>query len=845
MVLMRNAGGPCCREGPGRREAHAFSKAVLVIQAGLIGLATAGGALAQSRSERTSAALASSPSPTTAPRVLTGDDARRVAALEKTIGELRKNGRLAEAVAPAREVLAIRLKALGEDHLEIENSYQSLATILEGLRRSVEADQLHCQVLKIRLKRVRNDDVATISCYLDAVELQRHKGNFAAAESLTLIALQKYRKLKHFDDFETAQVLARLAWRLEKEGHGSDAELPFRQALAIYHRVLPVDDTRTADASFDLARVLHLKGKDDEAERLCRTALEIDRRHRSEADPQIVAYRSLLDLCLKVRGKEAVAEGEREAHPPLMAASVQSPKMTEPLRAVANAGESRGAAEGPGQVDGLAGRRLAAPFRGSEFQIRATPTPGAAAGRVRGLERIQAELAADAALVAWVDPASPPRVPGPTCDYWGCVVRQRGEPAWIRIRGGGPHGEWTADDDRRPVQTCEVLSQRPEDHPGRWRDVAGALARQWLTPLEPHLASQGDLPAVTRLIVLPPRALAGVPIEAMVDSRPDGRPKYTVSYTLSATSFVRVRAKRRQGASANRLTGADSPRLLALGDPVFTAPDDVEPPTPGSSPDQQRAVQVPTPLAPTRREVPRPLPGTRREVLAIAALFDRPETLLGSEASEQQLDVLAKAGRLREFGFLHLATHGKLDSDNAQRSALLLARDRLSDPLQQILVGREVYDGELSAEQVLLTWVLDAELVTISACWSGAARLNLFGADLGFSHALILKGAKSVVLSLWNVDDAATAILMTRFYQNLLGRRQGLDRPLPKAEALVEAKTWLRTRTAAEVKRLCDSLPTADRMEKVSGPPRSTAKTARPYEHPYYWAAFILIGDPD
>ena len=90
--------------------------------------------------------------------------------------------------------------------------------------------------------------------------------------------------------------------------------------------------------------------------------------------------------------------------------------------------------------------------------------------------------------------------------------------------------------------------------------------------------------------------------------------------------------------------------------------------------------------------------------------------------------------------------------------------------------------------------------------------------------ALILKGAKSVVLSLWNVDDAATALLMTRFYQNLLGRREGLDRPLPKAEALAQAKTWLRTRTAAEVERLCESLPTADRMEKVSGPPRSTAK---------------------
>jgi CHAT domain-containing protein len=95
------------------------------------------------------------------------------------------------------------------------------------------------------------------------------------------------------------------------------------------------------------------------------------------------------------------------------------------------------------------------------------------------------------------------------------------------------------------------------------------------------------------------------------------------------------------------------------------------------------------------------------------------------------------------------------------------------------------------------------------------------------------------------VDDAATALLMTRFYQNLLGRREELDRPLPMAEALAEAKNWLRTRTAAEVDRLCKNLPTAERIDRVSGPRRSTAKAARPYDHPYFWAAFILIGDPD
>ena len=67
------------------------------------------------------------------------------------------------------------------------------------------------------------------------------------------------------------------------------------------------------------------------------------------------------------------------------------------------------------------------------------------------------------------------------------------------------------------------------------------------------------------------------------------------------------------------------------------------------------------------------------------------------------------------------------------------------------------------------TWRLNAELVTPSACQSGLGRQSGGEGYLGFSQALFLAGAKSIVLSLWNVDDATTALFMRRFYQNLLG----------------------------------------------------------------------------
>jgi CHAT domain-containing protein len=99
------------------------------------------------------------------------------------------------------------------------------------------------------------------------------------------------------------------------------------------------------------------------------------------------------------------------------------------------------------------------------------------------------------------------------------------------------------------------------------------------------------------------------------------------------------------------------------------------------------------------------------------------------------------------------------------------------------------------------------------------------------------------VLSLWQVDDAATALLMTRFYENLVG--EGAVKPMPKAQALAEAKQWLRGLGPAEVSQLTKDLPTRGTRGRIE--PRNAAANAqapRSYDHPYYWSGFILIGDP-
>jgi CHAT domain-containing protein len=86
---------------------------------------------------------------------------------------------------------------------------------------------------------------------------------------------------------------------------------------------------------------------------------------------------------------------------------------------------------------------------------------------------------------------------------------------------------------------------------------------------------------------------------------------------------------------------------------------------------------------------------------------------------------------------------------------------------------------------------------------------------------------------------------MTRFYENLLGKRTGLDKPLPKAKALREAKQWLRSLPQEEVDRLAAGLASGVRARTRDLRQPAQSSSLHPYADPYYWAGFILIGDPN
>jgi CHAT domain-containing protein len=153
--------------------------------------------------------------------------------------------------------------------------------------------------------------------------------------------------------------------------------------------------------------------------------------------------------------------------------------------------------------------------------------------------------------------------------------------------------------------------------------------------------------------------------------------------------------------------------------------------------------------------------------------------------------------RLPAAPLVHLATHGYAYASDtrARRSFVALAPTSTQDGF--LTVGELLDDPQLT---------LSAELVVLSACQTGLGDLKQAEGTVGLQRALLARGARSALVSLWSVSDAATDLLMKRFYTHWLNDR---DHP-SKAEALRRAQEDVRAR--------------------------------RQFRQPKYWAAFQLVG---
>jgi CHAT domain-containing protein/Tfp pilus assembly protein PilF len=294
--------------------------------------------------------------------------------------------------------------------------------------------------------------------------------------------------------------------------------------------------------------------------------------------------------------------------------------------------------------------------------------------------------------------------------------------------------------------------------------AAQALYALLLAPLSPSLPTASVAPTTPRppslsLIIVPHDILHYLPFAALVNEAGTSlSAQFTLSLAPSASALSYAQANQ----------SPDKGQLLALGNPT-------------------------TELS--------PLPYAEQEVEAIAALYPQQTSLRGANATET-----AFRAEVSGADWVHLAAHAQLNPTSPLFSALYLAEEPTAKPS----AGAENSptttdeDGRLEVREVLNLDLTGVNGVILSACETALGEQSRGDELVGLTRAFLYAGTPLVVASLWEVEDEATAALMTAFHQHL---RTGLG----AAAALRAAQ--------AEIQQ--DSRWAA----------------------PYYWAGFQVIGD--
>jgi len=312
------------------------------------------------------------------------------------------------------------------------------------------------------------------------------------------------------------------------------------------------------------------------------------------------------------------------------------------------------------------------------------------------------------------------------------------------------------------------------------KELARSLDEKVMQPLRPFFKD------AKHIFLSPDGVLNLLPFGALVSE--DGQyliQRYSFTYLSSGRDLVRLRAQ---------LESRD--KTIIVANPTFGEP--------LKEKEQDEALSDPTTRGRRSQDLQlstnwNELPATSEEAKTIAAVLGDAAVLAGAQATESSLKQLAGPR------VLHVATHGfflpdphdeGMGENPLLRSGLVLAGANRRES------GAE--DGILTALEASGLDLGGTQLVVLSACETGLGQVQSGEGVYGLRRALVIAGAETQVMSLWQVDDNATRDLMVGFYRRL---SQGKGR----SESLRQAQLKL--------------LGAADT------------------EHPYYWASFIPAGD--
>lgn len=291
--------------------------------------------------------------------------------------------------------------------------------------------------------------------------------------------------------------------------------------------------------------------------------------------------------------------------------------------------------------------------------------------------------------------------------------------------------------------------------------------------------AQADLQGKISVVIVPDAELWNLPFQAL-QSAPN---RYAVEdFAISYAPSLTVLREMANSRRRRKQSDSASPGafgLLALGNPALGK-------------EIVKRVEVAY-----RDENLAPLPEAETEVKTLGQLYGAgaSKVFFGAGASEEEIK--RDAGK---YKIIHLATHGILDNANPMYSHVVLAQPE----------GKTNEDGLLEAWE-MMNLDLKAEMVVLSACETTRGRVGAGEGVIGMSWALFVAGVPTTVVSQWKVDAASTTDLMLEFHRNVKASRQNPKASNAKAEALRQASLKLLK--------------------------------SRNYQHPFYWAGFVVIGD--
>jgi CHAT domain-containing protein/Tfp pilus assembly protein PilF len=311
-----------------------------------------------------------------------------------------------------------------------------------------------------------------------------------------------------------------------------------------------------------------------------------------------------------------------------------------------------------------------------------------------------------------------------------------------------------------------------------------SLYKILIRPIEKKISNSKNL------IIIPDGILYYLPFEAMLSEKVDVNvnedinfsefpylvKKFNTSYLFSA-SFLKEETKRPD----------DNYSFVGFA-PVFA----------GDNSQQKKKTMNDSTVAQLKRAIEindktySELPETKHEVEGILDLFRKKKLSGLNYISENAKEEMIKSEIMKNYSFLHIATHGFMNEEKPKLSGIIFTNKNNSSGEDGILYSDEIYNLNLNAD-----------LVVLSACESGLGKIVKGEGIIGLTRGFIYSGARNIVVSLWQVADKSTSELMIEFYRNIL-----------------DGKSFSSSLREAKLKLIKDGT----------------------YSYPLEWSPFVLIG---